>query len=68
MNAKEVRACLLTAVAEAGSQRAFGEAHGMSAEYVRLVVVGKRPLGDRILAALGIEKRTVTTYKYKGKR
>ncbi len=62
MTEDQVRAELRKAVKDAGGQRAFGREHGISAAYVGLVLNGGG-LGDSVLSALGIERRTVTTYR-----
>ena len=64
MTEEQVRAALHKAVDAAGGQRAFGREHGISAAYVGLVLGGDTP-SERICAAIGIEKRTTTTYRRK---
>ena len=50
----EVRSCLRAAILAAGGQRAWAERNGMSQGYVSKAVLGRRPPGDRVLAALGL--------------
>ena len=66
MTEDQVRAALQKAVDAAGGQRAFGRAHKISAAYVGLVLGGDTP-SERICAAIGIEKRTVSTYRRRAK-
>ena len=54
---------LQAAIAAAGSQQAFARLHGISAQYVNDVVSERRPMGEKILNALGVEK--VVTYREK---
>lgn len=56
---REVLDRLRKAVTDAGGQRAFAAAHGLTAAYVNDVIHGRRALADRILAMIGI-KREVT--------
>jgi len=44
-------------IAEAGSRRKWAMQHGISAQYVGDVMLGKRPPGPMILKALGLERR-----------
>lgn len=53
---------LRTAVAAAGSLRAFGEQHQLSAAYVHDVLNKRRILGERICAAVGVERIVQVTY------
>lgn len=46
------------AIAAAGSQKAFAEAHKLSAPYVSDVLNGNREPGPRILEAVGLERFT----------
>lgn len=61
MTESDVMQALATAVARAGSQRKFALANGFTAGYVSDVLAGKRALGPRILATIGIER--VITYQ-----
>jgi hypothetical protein len=62
MTEDQVRAILQRAVDEAGGQRAFSRKHKVSAAQVGLVLAGETP-GPKILKPLGIEAKTVTTYR-----
>ena len=52
----DVRACLKAAIRAAGGQRAWAARHGVSQGYVSKAVLGRRPPGDRVLAALGLRE------------
>ncbi|CAX25993.1 protein of unknown function [Methylorubrum extorquens DM4] len=52
----DVRARLSTAIREAGSQKAFAEQAGVSRPYLNDVIAGRRPAGDRVLAALDLRR------------
>jgi DNA-binding transcriptional regulator YdaS (Cro superfamily) len=59
MTESKVRELLHERIAEAGGQRAFAAAAGVSPQYVNDVMRERRDLGDSILRALGL-KRVVT--------
>ena len=63
MNEQDVIARLREAIAAAGSQRAYAQAHNISEQYLSDVVRGRREPGQKILDALGIER--VITYQEK---
>jgi len=58
---------LRDAVTEAGSLREFAKAHGMTAAYVHDVLHERRALADRILAAIGVERRIIYQVTYREK-
>lgn len=66
MDKQQVIAALEAACRSAGSQSAWAGAHGISAPYVGDVLNGRRDPGEKILAALKIE-RVVTYRRIKGK-
>ncbi len=51
---------LRAACAKAGSQSQWARDHGFKQQYVSAVLNGSRPPGRPILAALGLERVTVT--------
>lgn len=65
LNEQEVLDLLRRAVEKAGTQRAFARQHKMSVAYVNDVLHKRRPLADRILAAIGCERveRRVVEYR-----
>jgi transcriptional regulator with XRE-family HTH domain len=66
MDANGMRRRLRAACDRAGSQAAFARQAGVSAELVRLVLIGERKPSDRILDALELE-RVVTEERYRDK-
>ena len=56
MNENDVRALLLQACKEAGSQRKWAAAAGLSAPYVHDVIHGRREPGPGILRHLGLSR------------
>lgn len=58
---------LRKAIADAGGQRGFASAHGFTPGYINDVVRGKRALADRILAVIGVERKTVYQVTYQEK-
>jgi hypothetical protein len=68
MTEADVRKLLDRVIEEAGGLRAFCREHDIDHGLVSRIVNGKKPLAPAILDAIKIEKRTVTTYKRKGKR
>ena len=64
MTEQEVKDRLLSAIKSAGGQRQFAKAHGFSVAYVNDVVRGKRDLADRILVAIGIERKVIYQVTY----
>lgn len=54
LTAEAVRAQLVAACAEAGSQRAWAARAGVSQAYLSSVLSGRREPGESILAALGL--------------
>ena len=61
MDGMQALEALKSAVAAAGTMTKWAEAHGFSQPYVSDVVYGRRPIGPRMLMALGLEK--VVTYR-----
>lgn len=59
MNAEQVRELLRAKVN--GNQSAWAKSLGISQSYVADVLRGRQPPGDKIIAALGIER--VVTYR-----
>lgn len=59
---------LRAACREAGSQKAWAQAHGLSEQFVSDAVNAKRPMSDSILAALGLLRVTVYRPVKSGKR
>jgi hypothetical protein len=56
INEDDVRAKLLRACEQAGSQKSWAEKNGVSAVYVCDVLQGRRGPGGKILAALGCRR------------
>jgi DNA-binding transcriptional regulator YdaS (Cro superfamily) len=56
MSIDDVRAKLKALCAEAGSEKAWAEAHGLSQPYVNDTIRGKREPGASLLKAMGLEK------------
>jgi hypothetical protein len=50
---------LLDACAEAGSQKALAERTGVSPAFLSDVLTGRREATDRLLGAIGMERRTI---------
>jgi hypothetical protein len=65
MTADEVRVLLREACRKAGSQSAWAEEHNVSGSYVSDLVHGRREPGDKVLAALGLERVAVTYRRLK---
>lgn len=65
---QEVRDRLRAAVEAAGGQRAFAEAHNLTPAYVNDVLHGRRALADRILAAIGVERKTTYRVTYQDRK
>jgi hypothetical protein len=61
MTIEDVIKALQKACAEAGDQKTWAAAHGLSGAYISDVIRGRRDPGERILTALGLER--VTTYR-----
>lgn len=59
MTANEVVALLRRACAEAGSQTAWADAHGVSYSYVNDVIQGRRLPGAGIAHGLGLARMVV---------
>lgn len=59
-----VHRMLMRAVDAAGSQKAFAEKVGVSAQFLHDVLRGRRNANAEILAAIGYER--VVTYRKKG--
>lgn len=55
----DVQRMLRTACAEAGGQKAFAEAHGLSPAYVSDVVTARKVPGTAIAEALGLVRLPV---------
>lgn len=55
----EVLAALREAVDQAGSQRTYAQGIGVSQAYLGDVLHGRRAVGDKILAALGMTRITL---------
>jgi hypothetical protein len=53
---EKIRAELRKACAEAGTQKAWADSHGISCSYVTDVLLGRRGPGKAILDALGCER------------
>lgn len=65
---QEVRGRLRAAITEAGGQRAFAAAHGFTVAYVNDVVHGRRALADRILGAIGVERKVIYQVTYEERK
>lgn len=63
MNKEQVLSRLSKLCAEAGGQKAWAIANGVSQQYVNDVLAGRRDPGDAILNAMNIER--VTSYRPK---
>lgn len=63
MTADQVRALLARKCREAGSQRAWAKAIGVTPPYVHDVLLGRREPGPAILRALGLERVVTVTYR-----
>jgi hypothetical protein len=63
MTADDVRELLADACSLANGVRSWARQHKLSAAYVSDVRHGNRPIGPRILKALGVEVSTTTTYR-----
>ncbi len=55
------------AVNGAKSGRDFAASHGISQPYFSQIITGKRPMPDKLLEAVGLERITVVTYRRKPK-
>jgi hypothetical protein len=64
MTEQEVIERLRLAVKDAGGQRAFARVHDLSVGYVNDVLRGKRTLGDRILATIGLRREVLHSVQY----
>jgi DNA-binding transcriptional regulator YdaS (Cro superfamily) len=58
-SAEQVRQYLREECAEAGSQKAWAQKHGLSPAYITDVLLGRREPGEAIVSALGFERLTV---------
>lgn len=56
---REVMQRLRAAIEQAGGQNQFARAHGFTNGYISDVLHGKRALADRILASIGVVRKTV---------
>lgn len=56
MTHEELMDRLRADIAKAGTAKAWAERHGVAASYVTDVLRGHRGPGDKILAALGVER------------
>lgn len=56
ISVEEVKGRLTSAVAEAGSAKAFARSWGFSPKYVGEVIRGREDTGPRVLAALGVRR------------
>lgn len=65
MDEDGVRALLSTRCKEAGGVAPWADGHGVSSTYARDVIAGRRPPGEAILRALGLER--VVTYRKTGR-
>jgi len=63
MNKDQLLSRLKKLCDEAGGQKAWATANGVSQQYVNDVLAGRREPGDAILNAMGIER--VVTYRTK---
>ncbi|NKE43399.1 helix-turn-helix domain-containing protein [Roseomonas frigidaquae] len=52
----QVYALLQDACTAAGGQKAWAEAHGLSAQHVNDVLATRREISDRVLAAIGLRR------------
>lgn len=64
MNYDEVCCLMVVKINHYGSQQKAARAWNISSQYLSDVLNGRRPIGKRILDALGLETRT--TYHHKG--
>lgn len=62
MTEDEVFERLLVTVREMGGQRAFAVRAGVTPSYINDVVNKRRLMSDRILAVIGVERRTTVEY------
>ena len=65
---QEVITRLEKAVKAAGGQRQFARSAGLTPAYVNDVLHGRRALADRILSAIGVERRIVYHVTYEEKK
>lgn len=56
MDKDQLLKMLARACKRSGSQANWAKAHGVSAAYVSDVLAGRRESGDKVLAALGVER------------
>lgn len=63
MTDEEVRDRLVAACDDAGSQKAWAEAHGFSKQYVSDVIMGRRTISENLAAALGLRKDWIDVKK-----
>jgi hypothetical protein len=61
MTIEQVQDMLRSECDKAGGQKAWGDARGISAQYVSDVIAGRRLPGSKVLAALGVER--VVSYR-----
>ena len=61
MDEEGVRQILVRACAEAGSQRAWADANGISPQYVSDMLTARREPAGKMLVALRVEK--IVTYR-----
>jgi DNA-binding transcriptional regulator YdaS (Cro superfamily) len=62
---QEVYKRFLQSVEDAGGQRRWAEAHGVTPAYVNDMVNRRRKLSVRVLAMIGIEMEVTTIYREK---
>ena len=60
-----IRARLREVCRQAGGQRAWCRSVGENQSYVSEVILGRRPVSDRLAALLGFEKVVTVTYQEK---
>lgn len=62
---QEVFKRFIRSVNEAGGQRRWAEAHGVTPAYVNDMVNKRRKLSERVLAMIGVEVEVITVYREK---
>jgi hypothetical protein len=67
MTEQEAHSILVTAMDRAGGVSPWAKQQGISAAYAYDLKAGKRPMSDRIAAAIGLERTIVRTVEYREK-
>lgn len=62
-NETQVLKLLRSAVNDAGSQRAFARQHGLTDEFLSMVLSQRKPVSERIAATLGLTR--ITEFEFK---